>query len=63
MTGAGKSHSYLKIMRKYPDGRFIIAVPTNLLKEEIFRKAKRQGIEVRKTPSLEEIKDEMPDDI
>ena len=43
--------------------RFIIAVPTNLLKREIFEKAKGQGIQVRKTPSLEEIKDEMPYEI
>lgn len=63
MTGAGKSHSYLKLMQKNSDTRFIIAVPTNLLKNEIFEKAKSQGIEVKKTPSLEEIKDEIPDEI
>lgn len=63
MTGAGKSHSYLKLMLKNPNTRFIIAVPTNLLKEEIFEKAKSLGIKVRVTPSLEEIKDEIPDKI
>lgn len=63
MTGAGKSHSYLKLMQEHSDMRFIIAVPTNLLKGEIFEKAKSQGIRVRKTPSLEEIKDEMPHEI
>lgn len=61
MTGAGKSHSYIKLMQEHSDMRFLIAVPTNLLKKEIFEKAKSQGIEVKKTPSLEEIKDEMPD--
>lgn len=63
MPGAGKSHSYLKLMQEYSDMRFIVAVPTNLLKEEIFEKAKSQGIRVKKTPSLEEIKDEIPDEI
>lgn len=63
MTGAGKSHSYLKLMQENPDTRFIIAVPTNLLKVEIFKKAKGQGIKVMMTPSLEAIKDEIPDKI
>ncbi len=63
MTGAGKSHSYIKLMQENSDTRFIIAVPTNLLKQEIFEKAKSQGIKVRRTPSLEEIKDEIPDEI
>lgn len=59
-TGAGKSHSYIKLMQEYPNKRFIIAVPTNLLKKEIFKKAKKLSIEVMKTPSLEEIKADMP---
>ena len=60
MTGAGKSHSYIKLMQKYSDRRFLIAVPTNLLKDEILKKAKGMGIEVMKTPSLEAIKGEIP---
>lgn len=63
MTGAGKSHSYIKLMQEYPDMRFLIAVPTNLLKREIFKKAKEIGIEVMKTPSLEAIKDRIPSTI
>ena len=59
-TGAGKSHSYLQLMAENPEVRFLIAVPTNRLKDEICRKADRMGIDVRKTPSLEEIKDEIP---
>lgn len=43
--------------------RFLIAAPTNLLKDEIFNKAKRIGIDVCKTPSLEQIKDEMPEKV
>ena len=40
--------------------RFLIAAPTNLLKNEIYLKAKKMGVNVRKTPSLEEIKDDIP---
>ena len=60
MTGAGKSHSYIKLMREYPDERFLIAVPTNLLKDEIVKNAKGMGIKAMKTPSLEAIEDEIP---
>jgi hypothetical protein len=60
ITGAGKSHSYLKLMSGNPSERFLIAAPTNLLKDEIYEKAKKLGISVRKTPSLEQIKDEIP---
>lgn len=60
MTGAGKSHSYLKLMSKNPDDSFIVAAPTNLLKDELYHKAKRMGINVMKTPSLEQIKDKIP---
>lgn len=62
-TGAGKSYSYLQLMLENPDHRFLIATPTNLLKDEIYNKAKRMGIAVCKTPSLEQIKDEMPDKV
>lgn len=60
MTGAGKSHSYIKLMQEYPGSRFLIAVPTNLLKDEILKKAGSMGTKVMKTPSLEAIKDEIP---
>lgn len=63
MTGAGKSHSYIKLMWEHSDRRFLIAVPTNLLKDEIFKKAKSMGLKVMKTPSLEAIKDEIPSSI
>lgn len=63
MTGAGKSHSYIKLMREYPDERFLIAVPTNLLKDEILEKAKGTGIKAMKTPSLEAIMNEIPSTI
>lgn len=59
-AGGGKSSSYLKIMSEYPEARFIIAAPTNLLKRELLEKAKKQGIEIISTPSLEAIKDKIP---
>lgn len=63
MTSVGKTTSYLKLMSENPTSRFLIAAPTNLLKDEIFNKAKKLGIEVLKTPSLQQISDEMPDKI
>lgn len=62
-VGIGKSHSYLQIMKENPDERFLIAAPTNLLKNELYKKAKGMGIDVCMTPSLEEIKDEIPSKI
>lgn len=62
-TAAGKSHAYLKLMRENPDTRFLIAVPTNLLKHEISDKAKKNGIKANVTPSLQEIADEIPREI
>ena len=59
-VGIGKSYSYLRIMREHSDERFLIAVPTNLLKNELYKIAKAMGIDVCVTPSLEEIKDEIP---
>lgn len=62
-VGSGKSHSYLELMKENDEMRFLIAAPTNLLKNELYREAKKREIEVMVTPSLEEIKDEIPDGI
>lgn len=62
-AGGGKSHSYLRIMEENPDSSFLIAAPTNLLKKEIYEKAKKQGKEILLTPSLEAIKDKIPHEI
>lgn len=59
-VGIGKSHSYLRIMKENPDERFLIAAPTNILKNELYKKAKAMGSNVCVTPSLEEIKDKIP---
>lgn len=40
--------------------RFLIAAPTNLLKNEIHSKAKKKGLSVCVTPSLESIKEKIP---
>lgn len=63
MTGAGKSFSYLKLMRMYPNIKFLIAVPTNILKNQIYTEAKKDSDTVVRTPSLQEIRDEIPDDV
>lgn len=62
-VGAGKSYSYLQLMAENPDDRFLVAAPTNLLKNELYHKAIQMDIEVCKTPSLEEIKNEIPEKI
>lgn len=62
-VGSGKSHSYLTLMKENDEMRFLIAAPTNLLKNELYEKAKEMGIEVKVTPSLEEIKDEIDESI
>lgn len=62
-VGSGKSHSYIKLMEENPGQRFLIAVPTNLLKDEIHLKAVKKGIEILKTPSLEQIRDELTEKV
>ncbi len=59
-VGIGKSYSYLRIISENQDKRFLIAAPTNLLKNELYEKLKAMGINVCVTPSLEEIKNEIP---
>lgn len=63
MTSVGKSTSYLKMMKKNPCCRILVAVPTNLLKDEIFGRTMKMGINAIETPSLEEIKDELPEKV
>ena len=63
MTGIGKSTTYLNLMSEYPEKRFLVAAPTNLLKNEIYANATRMALDVGRTPSLEEIKAEIPPNI
>jgi len=62
-TAAGKTSNYLKLMKNHSSDRFLIAAPTNLLKDEIYEKATKMGIKVMKTLSLQELEDEIPIDI
>lgn len=61
-TSIGKTYSYIKEMTNSQQ-RFLIAASTNILKNEISARAKKEGAETIRTPSLHEIKDEIPDDV
>lgn len=61
-TSMGKTETYLNMMQS-SEKRFLIVVPTNKLKQDVRRRAKEKGIDVMITPSLDEIKDEIPDHI
>jgi hypothetical protein len=56
----GKTEIYLDIAASDMSKRFLIAAPTNILKRSIYNRAVRKNIPVMVTPSLEEIKDEVP---
>jgi len=58
-TAAGKSETFLRLMAS-TRLRFLIAVPTNKLKWDIKNRADEKGIELMVTPSLDEIKNEIP---
>ena len=62
-TAAGKTFCYIKLMKENEACRFLIAAPTNLLKKEIYEAARRMGIQICMTPSLEEIASEIPRNI
>ena len=61
-TAAGKTEAFLNLM-KDSDKRFLIVVPTNILKRDIEGRARNKKIELMVTPSLDEIKDEIPEHI
>lgn len=61
-TAAGKTEAYLNLI--LTSGKtFLIVVPTNKLKQDVKSRAVEKGIDLMVTPSLDEIKDEIPDDI
>lgn len=61
-TAAGKTEAYLNLI--LTSGKiFLIVVPTNKLKQDVKLRADEKGIDLMVTPSLDEIKDEMPSDI
>lgn len=61
-TAAGKTEAFLNLM-EHSSKKFLVAVPTNKLKRDVENRAEEKGIELMVTPSLDEIKDEIPDDI
>ena len=46
-AGAGKTTLYIRLIKDHPDGRFIVAVPTTRLKEEVYVRLLREGIPVK----------------
>lgn len=60
-TSIGKTEAYLNLMKSMSDKRFLIAVPTNKLKQDVKSRADEKEIPLMTTPSLDEIKDELPD--
>lgn len=59
-TAAGKTEAYLTLMKNI-DERILIVVPTNKLKQDVRERAEAMRIDIMVTPSLDEIKDEMPE--
>lgn len=59
-TAIGKSTSFLRLMAENPDSNVLVAAPTNLLKEELYKKAEKNDINAMMTPSLEDIMDQLP---
>jgi len=43
-AGAGKTTVYIRMIKNNPDGRFIVAVPTTILKEEVYLRLLDAGI-------------------
>ncbi len=57
-TAIGKTHCYVNLI-KNSDKLFIIAVPTNILKDEVYERLISEGVnDVVKTYSIQEVEDE-----
>ncbi|MCC8051420.1 MAG: hypothetical protein LIP10_12340 [Clostridiales bacterium] len=37
-TALGKTHTYINLIAEHPEKKFLVALPTNLLKEEVYKK-------------------------
>lgn len=59
-TALGKTQAILELLKDTPL-RVLIAVPTNKLKREECERAKEMGVDIIVSPSLHELKDELPD--
>jgi len=61
-TALGKTETILRVI-KNSGAKILIAVPTNILKHEVFERAAAMDIEMVESPSIREFKDELPDHI
>ena len=61
-TAIGKTHLYIEYLKNTKQ-QSIIAVPTNKLKNEVYNECIAAGINVMETPSIQEIKDEIPEEL
>lgn len=59
-TALGKTQAILELL-KNTSLRVLVAVPTNKLKREVYERAKEMGIDIIVSPSLHELKDDLPD--
>ncbi|MCI9364985.1 MAG: hypothetical protein HFG17_12200, partial [Oscillospiraceae bacterium] len=55
-TGIGKTNAYLELLQSSQEP-YIIAVPTDNLKEEIYQKAKNMGLSIEKTQSITQFRE------
>lgn len=64
-TAIGKTEAYCNLIRDHSEKKFIVAVPTNRLKREIYQRLREKGVEVQKTLSLcdGELSKELSDEI
>lgn len=51
-TSLGKTTAYIYYIEQHPEDKFIIAVPTNLLKDEVAKKLREKGVSTFVTPSV-----------
>lgn len=59
-TGIGKSTTVRNHLKENPERKYLIAFPTNDLKNKFYEDALNQGIKAVKSPSLLEYKDKLP---
>lgn len=53
-TAIGKTEAYCNLIRDHPEKKFIVAVPTNQLKHEVYQRLQKKGVDAQKTLSLDD---------
>lgn len=53
-TAIGKTEAYCNLIRDHPGEKFIIAVPTNQLKHEVYQRLQKKGVAAQKTLSFDD---------